>query len=98
MPVDIGAIGTIRQVLKAYGLRAASRLSQNFIFDDALLRRIAASLHSHGCGPRDIVVEVGAGIQAAFFLLYFLRFSRSCYAYTCLVEPPSSESCLWRRN
>jgi len=51
--------GTVRQLLRAYGLRPQKRLGQNFLENPAILQRIvdAAELT-----PDDLVLEIGPGL------------------------------------
>ncbi|MBC7251503.1 MAG: 16S rRNA (adenine(1518)-N(6)/adenine(1519)-N(6))-dimethyltransferase RsmA [Anaerolineae bacterium] len=58
-PSHVGHQHTVRQLLRAYGLRPRRELGQNFLEDPAILRRIvdAAELTTD-----DLVLEVGPGL------------------------------------
>ena len=49
----------VRALLRQYGLRPSKGLGQNFLCDDAALRRIAALA---GLGLQDVVLEIGPGL------------------------------------
>lgn len=65
MPVSIPPLN-VAKLLKQYGLRPNKSLGQNFLVDEAALKRVMAAAE---IGPQDVVLEVGPGLGSLTRLL-----------------------------